>query len=268
MNKLVTIFTPTYNRAHLLPRLYESLCSQDSMNFIWFVIDDGSSDNTKRLIEKYIIDAKIEIKFMSVDNGGKHRALNRAIKESNTELFFIVDSDDYIADNAVNIIEKVWNQVTNKIELVGICFRRAEINGQLIGKLFKKDKGSFASMFQITYLHGINVDRAEVFRTDILKKFTFDEIPGEIFLPEALVWNRISRSTPNKLICSNTPIYYCEYQQGGLSHSFMKLLKKNPKGLMRYYWELLRTPQVWYYPIVVVKATLRLLQCTYFYLTK
>lgn len=267
MTPLLTIFTPTYNRAHLLPRLYESLCIQSSKNFVWLVIDDGSQDGTKELINGYIAQRLIDIKFQSVENGGKHRAINRAVNDTFTELFFIVDSDDFLQNRAVEAIEQCWGERSDRDYIAGICFRRATIDGDTIGRPFAQD-GVLASMLEITYKHKINVDRAEVFKTQILKLFPFDEIEGEKFLPEVIVWNRISLNEHNKLICRNNPIYYCDYQVGGLSDMFKKTLQNNPRGFMRYYCELLRIPFVWHYPIVICKILVRLCQTIYARLMK
>lgn len=267
MTPLLTIFTPTYNRASLLPRLYESVCAQSSKNFVWFVIDDGSQDGTKELMYDYIGQRLIDIKFMSVENGGKHRAINRAVSETLTELFFIVDSDDFLHRMAVESIEYCWTENSDNKSVIGMCFRRTTLDGKMIGRPFVRE-GVLASMLEITYRHKLNCDRAEVFRTHILKQFSFDEIDGEKFLPEAIVWNRISCSEPNKLICSNNAIYYCDYQVGGLSDMFKKILRNNPRGLMRYFGELLRIPLVWRYPIVVCKALVRWCQTLFIRLTR
>ena len=112
--KKLTIFTPTYNRAYCLPELYESLLVQNKEDFVWMVVDDGSTDETKKIIDKWICDGKINIIYIYQQNSGKMSAHNRAVKECNTELFMCLDSDDKLTDGAVHKIEKYGNQHGNE----------------------------------------------------------------------------------------------------------------------------------------------------------
>jgi glycosyltransferase involved in cell wall biosynthesis len=102
---MITIFTPTYNRAYSLRRLYDSLCKQTSNDFEWLVVDDGSTDDTENLINSFIADGKVDIRYFKQANGGKHRAINFGVREARGELFFIVDSDDQVTPDAVEWIE-------------------------------------------------------------------------------------------------------------------------------------------------------------------
>lgn len=266
MKPLITVFTPTYNRAHLLERLYNSLCEQTSSNFQWLVIDDGSSDNTCSLLSSWKDANKITMKWYHVSNGGKHRAINQGVGYADTELFFIVDSDDFLVPTAIEEIVQLWTQRPTTTPWAGLCFRRATPQGTMLGNPFPTDLVG-ATMFDLTYLHKANVDRAEVFLTYILRQYPFDEIPGETFLTEALVWNRMSQDG-HQLLCSNSCIYICDYQPIGLTSSFQKLLRKNPIGMQRYYAELLRTPKFWAYPCPAAKALIRWMQTIYYRWTK
>lgn len=262
MEPLVTIFTPTYNRAHLLGRLYESLCGQTSSNFQWLIIDDGSTDNTGSLLAQWKEAHKIAMEWVHVSNGGKHRAINLGVNRTNTELFFIVDSDDFLISTAIEEIEQLWVHRSSTTAWAGLCFRRATPQGTMLGNPFPKQLIG-ATMFDLTYQYKTNVDRAEVFQTQILRQYPFDEIPGETFLTEALVWNRMSRDG-QQLLCSNRCIYICDYQPIGLTSAFQKLLRKNPIGMQRYYTELLKIPKFWTHPYIVAKALIRMTQTTYF----
>ena len=102
--KTLTVFTPTYNRAYLLPKLYRSLCDQTNKDFIWLIIDDGSIDNTEEIISQWIFEDKIDIKYHYKDNGGMHTGHNLAYKVIETELNVCIDSDDFMPDNAVELI--------------------------------------------------------------------------------------------------------------------------------------------------------------------
>ena len=98
---MVTIFTPTYNRAYIIGKLYGSLLEQTDRNFEWLIVDDGSTDNTRELIGSFIREDRISIRYFRQENGGKHRAINRGVREAAGELFFIVDSDDQLTPEAV-----------------------------------------------------------------------------------------------------------------------------------------------------------------------
>ena len=121
---LLTIITPTYNREELLPRLYESLLKQTEQDFQWMIIDDGSTDHTQKLIKQYQSDNKIEIQYIYQNNGGKHRALNNGIQRIHTELTFIVDSDDYLREDATAIIKAYHEKYKAEDRLCGYSFLR------------------------------------------------------------------------------------------------------------------------------------------------
>ncbi|MFT0647270.1 glycosyltransferase family A protein [Bacteroides thetaiotaomicron] len=101
---MVTVFTPTYNRAYILNDLYQSLCRQTCRKFEWLIVDDGSTDNTEGLVASWLDEGKMSLRYIKQPNGGKHRAINKGIQEANGDLFFIVDSDDYLAKNAIERI--------------------------------------------------------------------------------------------------------------------------------------------------------------------
>lgn len=230
---MITVFTPTYNRAHLLPRLYESLCKQDSMDFEWLVIDDGSKDNTSDLFYKWMEKpSPFPIRYMKIKNGGKQRAINYAMDLAKGKYFFIVDSDDVLADRAISFIEQAFCLLPVEDDsYIGISGLRVYFDGSYIHQKPQIDPS-------IGYIDCNNVERpryclqadmAEVFFTDKLKRYKFPVWEGETFTPEAVVWDQMALDG-YKLRWFDTPIYYCEYQEGGLSDSTWTLLKHNPMG--------------------------------------
>lgn len=253
---MITIFTPVYNRAYIINALYQSLCKQTSVEFEWLIIDDGSTDNIKEVVQQFIGEAKIDIRFFSQPNGGKHRAINRGVSLARGDLFFIVDSDDYLEDFAVERIT-FYAASINKEYIGGVCFQRKYYNtGKIIGKPFPKQT-LLSDSLMMTYKYGITGDRAEIFKTDILSKYPFPEIEGENFVPEALIWNRLSLKY--KLLFIDEGIYLCEYLNDGLSYNFKKNLRCNPTGFRLYYRELLGYNVV---PMLSkLKALIRLFQC-------
>lgn len=124
MKPLITIFTPTYNRANTLPRLYHSLCNENYQNFIWLIVDDGSTDNTRNLIDKWKGENRIPIKYYYQKNQGKAAAHNIGVQNAKTELFVCTDSDDWLKRNATERIEKIWNDKRSDGNLIGLLAKR------------------------------------------------------------------------------------------------------------------------------------------------
>ena len=234
---MITVFTPTYNRAYSLIRLYESLLKQTNKNFEWLIIDDGSADNTKEVIESFISEDKITIRCFKEDNGGKHRAINKGVQEAIGDIFFIVDSDDYLSNNAVEKIIFYYEDIKNNDEFAGVCGCKAYFSGKKVG-----GKANFSMIdcnsFDFRYKFKIKGDMAEAFKTEILKQYPFPEIDNEKFISESIVWNKIAAKY--KLRYFNENIYFCEYLQDGLSSKIVRLRKNNPVGATLLYCEMLK----------------------------
>lgn len=226
----VTILTPTYNRAGYLPRLYNSLIEQTSKDFIWFVIDDGSADDTQQKIKNYQNENRIPILYQKQENGGKHRALNRGISQIETQLIFIVDSDDYLPSDAIEIILQYHNKYKEMKNLCGYSFLRCYEDGTVNTAYFEKDE-EISTYRDIRINGNIGGDKAEVFYTNVLKKYPFPEFEGEKFLPEDLVWMRMSG--PYEMVHINKCIYISEYLEGGLTKTGRAMKIYSPKGMMR-----------------------------------
>ena len=236
---MITVFTPTYNRADTLPRLYESLCTQTNKNFEWIVVDDGSTDNTKKLIDKFIHENKIIIRYFSQNNGGKHRAINRGVKEADGELFFIVDSDDYLVKDTIETIQQEYSNIQGKNKFAGLCGLKIYKDGSKVGgeELWNRID---CSSLDLRYKYKVKGDMAEVIRTDVFKEFPFPEIDGEKFCPEALVWNRIAQKYIIRHIYKK--LYICEYRPDGLTASIVKVRRDSPQSSVLYYSELSKMP--------------------------
>lgn len=218
----LTILTPSYNREKCLNKLYESLINQTNKDFIWMVIDDGSSDNTKKLVNNFIKENKINIEYYYKENGGKHTALNYGIKKICTDLTFIVDSDDYLLEDAIDKVLK--HKIT---EECGICFLRGYSKDKVIGDDLSKIPYHYNFLKMRNKIKG---DKAEVWKTSILKKYPFPTFKGEKFIGESVVWNEISKKYD--MLFVNEIIYICEYLEGGLTSSGKAMRIKNPYGGM------------------------------------
>lgn len=233
---IITVFTPTYNRAKLLNRLYQSLCQQTYEDFEWIIVNDGSKDNTDEVVQSFIAEKKINIHYIRQKNGGKHRAINNGVKEAKGELFFIADSDDWLPFNAIEIVMEQYNSIKNDNSFGGVCGLDAFDNGEIIGSCIPKDFLDCTTI-EAEYKYHIYGDKKEVFKTSVLKEFPFPEYKDERFSPENLVWNRIA--TKYKLRYFNKVIYTVEYQLDGISHNIIKERMNSPIASTSYYQELL-----------------------------
>ncbi|MGL5616052.1 MAG: glycosyltransferase family 2 protein [Sarcina sp.] len=242
MNTLLTICTATYNRGELLKNLYESLKKQNKQNFNWIIVDDGSIDKTEKIVETFRNDKFFKIDYIKKDNGGKHSALNLGIKKAETELFFIVDSDDILTEDATEKIEYYWNSIENKDEFVGVAGLIDYNENEIIGNCSDKEYID-ATAIDYRFKLGYEGDRAEVLRTDILKENLFPIFEGERFLTEAVVWNRIA-SKGFKYRWFKKIIIITEYLEGGLSDNYNELLENNFNGTKLYYKELINNKNI------------------------
>lgn len=225
----LTIITPTYNRAKLLPKLYGSLVRQTNPDFDWLVVDDGSGDGTSDLIRQYREEKKIRIFYERQENAGKHTALNRGIAMIESELTFIVDSDDYLPENAVETILSCHGRYKNTPNLCGYSFLRCHSDGRVNTAYFPED-GKIDTYLHVRINGGIGGDKAEVFYTDILKKYPFPVFAGEKYMPEDVVWMQMSG--PYEMVHINKNVYICDYLEGGLTNTGRKMKIHSPKGMV------------------------------------
>lgn len=228
---MVTVFTPTYNRAYILPKLYESLKAQTDTDFEWLIVDDGSADETEQLVGAWLKDNnKFEIHYYRQANGGKHRAINKGVQVANGRLFFIVDSDDYLTPDAIETLVKWEAQLANDDrKFCGVSGEKASIrDGKILGSA--NNCGEYVDATALEReKYNIYGDKAEAFYTDILKQYPFPEIEGENFITENVVWYRIANDG-YLMRWYRKPIYMCEYRDDGLTRQGNKLFAKNPKG--------------------------------------
>ena len=224
----ITIFTPAYNRAHTLPRTYRSLCTQSNKNFIWLIIDDGSTDTTKSLVDNWINEqTEFEIKYIYKENGGMHTAHNTAYRNITTELNVCIDSDDMLSNNAVQSIWDKWNSVKYNKICAGIIGLDADFNGNLIGKDLSAT-GEFTTLSDY-YANGGTGDKKLVYKTEIIKQYPdYPVFENEKYVALAYKYKLIDQdyklATLNEVLCN------VEYQQDGSSATMWNQYLKNPKG--------------------------------------
>lgn len=230
----LTIFTPTYNRSYILPALYESLKKQDSHDFVWLIVDDGSTDNTKQLVSQWSSEGDINIHYYYQNNAGKMAAHNYAVKKCSTELFFCVDSDDYLINNAVTKILTLWNNTRFKETLSGIVAYR-----KMIG-LKNEEHSCFGTSKNRAKLrdclHNYFGETALIFRTNILKKYEFPLIPGEKFISEMYIYNKIDDFYD--MLVVKEDFVACQYQKDGYTQNLHKVIAQNPKGFILFFSDM------------------------------
>lgn len=230
MEKTFNIFTPTYNRKGKLKRTYESLKNQTFKDFTWLIIDDGSTDNTKEVVDEF---KDLDIQYVYVKNGGKQRAYNLAIEKAGAKYFMCLDSDDYLVEDALEKIQECMKK-TNSHQ-AGVGYLSGYDRKTVIGtKLALKDISIFSQYNE----HNVSGDKGLCFKTDILKQYRFKVFEGEKFTTEAYLYNMISEKYTMYWI--NEIFEIKEYLDNGLTSKYDRLLCKNPKGQALYYNQTLR----------------------------
>lgn len=224
---LLTIFTPTYNRGYILPKLYESLKRQSYQNFEWIVVDDGSTDDTSTLVTEWQQEGFVNIIFMRQENQGKHIAINSGMAVASGDLFFIVDSDDYLTNDAVEKIFVFWERQNITESISGIISYRKYFDERLVGTRIPPhiDRCKLRETYK---KYGSIGDKVVIYKTDILKQYPFPKFDSERFLGESYVYNQIDDNYD--MLIFNDEIYYFDYQIDGLSQDFRKLYRANPLG--------------------------------------
>mgnify|MGYP006075514471 CR=1 FL=1 len=229
--KTITVFTPTFNRAYCLHLLYESLCQQLNQDFEWMIIDDGSSDNTKQLVNGWIAENKISITYIYKDNGGMHTGHNTAYENIKTPLNVCIDSDDYLTNNAVALILKRWNSIEKDVEnqkIAGIVGLDVFKTGKIVGTKFPEDL-AFSTLTDIYEKYQIAGDKKLVLRTEIVNKYQrYPIYEGEKFVPLGILYLQIDQDYV--LSCLNEPLCVVEYMTDGSSMNIFKQYKRHPQG--------------------------------------
>lgn len=224
----VTIVTPTYNRGETLKNLYESLLEQTCKDFKWLIVDDGSIDNTENIVGSFIKENKVNIQYIKKINGGKHTALNYGIKEVNTDLVFIVDSDDWLTKDAIKKIGDTHSKYKLNDDICGYSFLRAFSNGNINGKILEEDEVIESYINVRIKGKDTNSDKAEVWKTKNLREYPFPEFENEKFLGEDVVWVKLAFKY--KMVFLKQVIYISEYLDDGLTKNRRINNIKSPKG--------------------------------------
>lgn len=228
----LTIHTATYNRAHTLPRVYQSLQNQTSFDFDWFVTDNGSTDGTEELFNEWQKEKNpFQITYVRIKERGIPRALNYGVNHVRGDYFFMLDSDDTLLPNGVEMIHKNIQQIDDREDYVGIGFVKVKENGQPIKGVWPiVNAEGFVDCTNLERKkYNLDADMCEAYKVRILKKYPFQVWPGEIYAPEQLCFDKMALDGL-KIRWFSIPIYMCEYLPDGQTQGNWNLLRNNKMG--------------------------------------
>jgi len=236
--KRLTIFTPTYNRAYCLHKCYESLAKQTNRDFVWLIIDDGSTDDTEELVQSWIIQDKVKIQYIKQANLGMHGAHNTAYELIQTELNVCIDSDDYLADDGVEKILQFWKAYGSN-QVSGIIALDALENGEVIGTKMPEDLKT-STLFHLYNKHGVTGDKKLIYRTELTKKYPYPLFENEKYVGLAYKYYKLDQQY--KMLLMNEVICIVEYLADGSSMNMLNQYRRNPQGFSFYRKELMKLP--------------------------
>lgn len=228
-NVSLSIVTPAYNRARLLPRCYESLCAQTCLDFEWIIVNDGSSDDTEKVMKGFQAN-DFPIFCISKSNGGKHTALNATHAHIHGEYVLILDSDDYLVPTAVEQVLLGWQRYSENQEIGMVIFLKGSTENMPNCKAAEKDEYKPVDNSNYKRICIRSGDCCEVVRSMLFKKYSFPVFEGERFVAEGALWDRVSDES--KCVYINKVIYICEYLEDGLTKSGRGMFIRNPHGGM------------------------------------
>ena len=248
---LVTVCTASYNRAHLLPRVYESLRAQTLKNFEWLVVDDGSDDGTGDLIGSWIESAEFPIRYLRKENGGQYSAMNVGVREAAGFYFASLDSDDRYVPDALERFVAHWEGIpSNERErFAGVCGLDAYESGEIVGTRFPQDVFD-SDDIDIRLKYRVEGDKISLMRTDVMKQFPFPEECGRYITP-AVVWNRIGLRYKTRFV--NEVFAIIEYQTGGLTANDRLNYFRSPESVARCLRDLINSGRS-FPPVATIKT--------------
>lgn len=208
---LFTVFTPTFNRAHTLARVYESLKAQTLRDFEWLVIDDGSTDDTADLMARWTAEAGFPIRYLPRPHRGAHFVHNESVKEARGTFWIKLDSDDGCVPEALETLKAAWETIPEKDRdgfsgVTGLC---RDQNGKRVGMAFPRDPLDCTSV-ELEYRHKVRGEKWGFLRTEVVRRFAFPEDIGGNFVPESYIWSQVSRRHKTRHINEELRIYWMD----------------------------------------------------------
>lgn len=222
----LTIFTPTYNRAYLLSESYATLKNQTCKDFEWLIVDDGSVDNTEELVQQWVDEKEIDITYIKTENRGKPSATNTSIEKCTSDLWVCVDSDDHLAEDAVEKILSDYEIIKEDRNCNGIISNMYDYDGNVLGGREFPSRYTYIKYQDIRYKEKINADLMRIYKTSVLKKYRYPIISGEKFIGESYVYEQIG----TMYYIDRNKLYYAKYREDGLTANYLRLHVDSPKG--------------------------------------
>jgi len=253
----VCVFTPAYNRAYCLSDLFESLKAQTSFDFCWLIVDDGSTDNTEELVRSFQAEnTPFPIQYIKQENGGKARAHNTGVEHCSNELFFCVDSDDYLTPHAIESILEAWQPVRCDPDIAGVIGLDGKDESTPLTKLFPEGLER-TTRWDLYFKHGHNSDVASVYRTDLLRIFPFEVAEGEKFMAETFVYYQIDQFF--KMLLVNEIWIVAVYRDDGYTSNVRKVTRQNPRSYIMHKRRMIEYSDTFF--LVSANTTLYLVGC-------
>ncbi len=251
----VTFFTPSYNRAATLCRIFNSLMAQTCRDFTWLIIDDGSTDDTLSVVEKFRKIAVFPIAYVYQENGGKHSAMNHAVSLVKTDFLIIADSDDEFVPVTTNTFIRIWESIPEEKKecFCGVCCRCIDQStGKMEGRPLPQEPLDI-SKADLQLKLRLDYEACSMYRTAVLKEFPFPEPPEHLpFFPETVVWHTMAKKYI--LRCTNDCLRVRYHDQG---NSVTKNKSYTRHRMNIYLWEYYVNNELdyfRYYPMRFVKS--------------
>lgn len=233
----ISVLTPTYNRAYTLENLYKSLVNNlnNGISIEWLIMDDGSTDNTTSLVDSWIKENKLDIKYFKQQNMGKMTALNNLLEHITGEVTVECDSDDYFTDDAFLKIYENFRVIENNSSIIGLALLRIYKDNSVVGTKFNTEE--VKNIFDIYFKDRVKGDKVLVFKSDIRKKYKHVLETNETFATEGRMYHQMGKNYDG-FLCLNIPVMYCEYLPDGYTKNIKNIFLKSKEGHYKYYMEM------------------------------
>ena len=230
----ITVFTPSYNRASTLPQCYAALLRQTCQDFEWLIVDDGSSDNTRELVQGWQKDNKIAIRYIYQENQGMHGAHNTGHAHLTTELCIGCDSDDYLYDRCIEQVLARWNARPDGA-YAGVIGECRDQHGRTLAAIPSELEET--TLYDLRYRHGIKGDFKFALRSDLLKREPYPMIEGEHYMAVGYKYFKLDQDF--KLLVIHDTLCCQEYLPDGEVSGKVKRYVTAPRGFMHYRNEMM-----------------------------
>lgn len=231
---LFSVFIPTYNRADTLPRALQSVADQQFKDFELIIVDDGSNDGTRELIDRWRPSFDGRLSYFYQRNQGKHVAYNLAAAEAQGELLVLLDSDDILLPHALRALAQCWQSIPadERAQFAGVEGLAQQSNGELHGNRFPRD-GMDSDYLEITRRYGVSGEKRHAIRVDILRQYPYPVVAGERHIRPSYSWKQIAHHYRFRYI--NTVLQIVDFRADGLTRNASRRRLRNPGGLYLYW---------------------------------